>query len=707
MSAAPAASIDASPSAAAPVLSPGASWWSRLGRIFAIAAIYFAAAKLGLTMAFVAEQVTSVWPPTGIALAAVLLFGPGIWPGIALGAFITNLTSHAPAAVAAGIALGNTLEALIGARLLHRLGFDPALARLRDVLALILTAGVSTTLSATIGVTSLCLGGVQPCTALPALWWLWWIGDAMGDLVMASLILVWATEPRVTWGRRRVAEASVLALVVIAVSVMSFARPSAAAPAASPLQHYAIFPVVIWAALRFGQRATVSMTFVAASVAVWSTVNGVGPFALTTVNDSLVALEMFMAVVATTALLLSAAIAERNQAERERAAHYADLRRQTEQLADADRRKDEFLAMLAHELRNPLAPLRNGLELLALPRQDPEASARTRGLMNRQLGHLVRLVDDLLDVSRITSGKIVLRREPLALADVVATALDLSRPQIEAHGHTLTAALPPEPVLLFADATRLPQVLANLLDNAAKYTDEGGHVSLTAERAGDRLVLRVRDSGIGMTPEVMAHAFDLFAQATRSLDRAQSGLGVGLTLVRRLVELHGGTVSAHSDGLGRGSEFTVHLPIEPGGVAAAAAASAGRAESVAAGTEPAGTPAAVRRVLVVDDNVDAAESLALLLQTDGHVVRIVHDGAAAVAAAREFDPEVVLLDIGLPGMDGYAVATALRADSSLSGVRLIAVSGYGQPEDRRRARDAGFDHHLVKPIEPAALTRLL
>jgi PAS domain S-box-containing protein len=376
------------------------------------------------------------------------------------------------------------------------------------------------------------------------------------------------------------------------------------------------------------------------------------------------------------------------------------LRQRTEELQEADRRKDEFLAMLAHELRNPLAPLHNTLELLALQGDDPAAVAVAREVMERQVRQMVRLVDDLLDVSRITRGKIALRKAPVDLAAVVATAVDTSRPLIEARRHTLTISLPERPVRIEADAARLAQVLANLLNNAAKYTEVGGRIDLTAERADGEIVLRVGDNGTGISPEMLPRIFDLFTQAESGLDRAQGGLGIGLTLARRLVEMHGGTVEAASDGPGRGSDFVVRLPVltEP-----AAEAAAGPAKSFT------GRPAAdgSRRVLVVDDNVDSAESLALLLELYGHDVRLAHDGLTALEEVWASAPDVVLLDIGLPKMDGYAVARRLREEPSLAHVRLIAMTGYGQEEDRLRAREAGFDHHLVKPVDLDSLRELL
>jgi PAS domain S-box-containing protein len=372
-----------------------------------------------------------------------------------------------------------------------------------------------------------------------------------------------------------------------------------------------------------------------------------------------------------------------------------ELRRQARQLQEQDRRKDEFLAMLAHELRNPLAPLRHALELMRSPAgSDPQVEPK-RQMMERQVRQLVRLVDDLLDVSRITRGKIQLRKESVELATVVAHALETSRALLDARKHELTVLLPPEPLWLDADLTRLSQVFANLLNNAAKFTDEGGHIWLTAERQSTDVVLRVKDTGIGMTREMLTHAFDLFAQADRSLDRSQGGLGIGLTLVRSLVEMHGGSVQAVSDGPGQGSEFIVLLP------ALGRPRPAGPTAKGRNGSGPS------RRILVVDDNEDVAESLAEILRTTGHEVRTAYRGLAALEAVEAFLPEVVLLDIGMPGMDGYEVARRLRRERGLEKVLLVALTGYGRDEDRRRSREAGIDHHLVKPVDPAALCDLL
>ncbi|MEP7205838.1 MAG: ATP-binding protein [Casimicrobiaceae bacterium] len=376
----------------------------------------------------------------------------------------------------------------------------------------------------------------------------------------------------------------------------------------------------------------------------------------------------------------------------------AERRGAEEALRAADRRKDEFLATLAHELRNPLAPMRNALRILDVASKDPTATQRARDMMERQLQQMVRLVDDLLDVSRITTGKLVLRRERTDLAAVIRNAVDTSRPFIDSRGHALLVKLPAEPAQLDADPTRLAQVFSNLLNNAAKYTDPGGRISVTAERHDGHVRVIVADNGIGISPGMQQAIFDMFTQVDHSLERSQAGLGVGLTLAKRLIELHGGTIEAQSDGLNLGSRFVVDLPALPAVAATIPEAEgAGRAPGAASGY----------RILVADDNIDFATSFALILRMLGNDVRVTHDGVAAVAAAGEFKPEFCFLDIGLPRMNGYDLARALRADPGTRTCTLIAVTGWGQEKDRQRAQQAGFDHHMVKPVDPDAIETLL
>lgn len=369
------------------------------------------------------------------------------------------------------------------------------------------------------------------------------------------------------------------------------------------------------------------------------------------------------------------------------------------QLREQDRRKDEFLATLAHELRNPLAPIRNSLQILKMPRLDAATAERARAMMERQVHHLVRLVDDLLDVSRVMRGKIELRKERVELATVIARGVETAQPLIEAQGHKLTIRLPNESLSLDADSVRLAQVIGNLLTNAAKYTEPGGQIALTAQRMGKQVKLLVHDTGIGIAPEILPRVFDLFVQADHTSNRAQGGLGIGLTLVRSLVEMHDGTVEAHSAGLGKGSEFIVQLPLA---LEEEGSAVPERDGQVSTQPVPSG-----HRLLVVDDNQDAADSLAMLLRLQGHEVRVAHDGRTALDLLNGYRPDMVFLDIGMPDMDGFEVARMLRQRPGLEKLRLTALTGWGQQEDRRRTAAAGFDHHLVKPVEPETLEQLL
>ncbi|HSQ54178.1 MAG TPA: PAS domain S-box protein [Gemmata sp.] len=372
------------------------------------------------------------------------------------------------------------------------------------------------------------------------------------------------------------------------------------------------------------------------------------------------------------------------------------LQKQAEEmLRDSDRRKTEFLAVLAHELRNPLAPLRNSLQVAILAGDDWAAMEEAHAVMDRQLDHLVRLVDDLLDLSRITKGKIELRKERIELASAVRDAVEASRPLIEASGHELAVTLPAGPVWVEGDRMRLAQVFSNLLNNSARYTDRGGRIALRVERSGRETVVTVSDNGVGIPADAVPNIFEMFTQADRGLERSRGGLGIGLSLVRGLVELHGGWVEARSEGPGKGSEFAIHLPCAP------APAVKPRLSS----PDPQGGPSF--SILVVDDNTDSADSLAAMLELMGHTTRTAYDGLAGVEAAAEVRPEVVLLDIGLPRLNGYEACRRIRREPWGERMVLIAQTGWGQEEDRNRAKEAGFYHHLVKPIAPAALRTLL
>ena len=767
-----------------------------------VAVLYVGCAKLGLALAVRAAQVSAVWPPTGFALAAVVLLGRRAVPGIFLGAFAANATAGEPMWVAAGIAAGNTLEAVAGAAILRRFGFDTALARLRDVMALLAAVTLAPCVSATIGVTFLVAGGVHAMSAAPALWPVWWLGDALGGLVIAPLILVWSRGDGLWRARGFVEPALMLGGIVVAGSIVFSLPPKFPAG-------YMVYPFLIWSALRLGPAYTTTASLLANAVAVAGTLTGHGPFAGAGPERGLVLVQIFMAVGASTALILGAVAAQSRRAHERaevseqrlrmamagarvgvwdwnivtgeifwseglepqhgfpqggfagtyeafrKAIHPDDLERvearirsavetrepyeEEFRLVGADgvvrwtgargivlddgrgravrmigvgidvtpqkqleeelrleaRRKDEFLAMLAHELRNPLAAIVHAVDLLSS--DEPDEREEARRVIRRQTRHLARIVDDLLDVSRITRGQIRLEKRRVALSEVVSAGVEVWRHLLSQKRQRLTIELPRSAMWVDGDSGRLTQAIANLVHNAAKFTPEGGSIAVTAAEEDGLAVLRVRDDGQGMTGDVLAHAFELFVQGPPSLDRQQGGLGLGLTLVRRLIEMHGGTVEAKSDGPGRGSEITVRLPL-------AATVEAGVAVEEESGTA---APARPRRVLVVEDNRDAREMLVFLLRRDGHEVRAANDGPAALGEAESFAPEIVLLDVGLPGMDGYAVARELRNSPRTAGALLVALTGYGQAEDRHKAFAAGFDHYLLKPAEPAQVREVM
>jgi PAS domain S-box-containing protein len=392
--------------------------------------------------------------------------------------------------------------------------------------------------------------------------------------------------------------------------------------------------------------------------------------------------------------IIGASEIARDITERKRLSN--ELRQRNADLLESDRRKDEFLAMLSHELRNPLAPILNAVQLLRLQRDESEHQQRARTIIERQVGQLARLVDNLLEVSRISTGRIHLQRAQLDMRAIVECSVETVHPLIEQRRHALAVRLPPSPIWIDGDSTRLEQVVVNLLNNAAKYTDEGGHIWLDLQQEGNEAVLQVRDSGVGISPELLPHIFDLFTQAERSLARSQGGLGIGLCLVQRLVEMHGGKVAA-SSALGQGSEFVVRLPVVLPPVP----------QPASPPTEKAKPTGPSLRVLVVDDNVDTVLSFSMLLKESGHDVRTAHDGPTALEAACDYRPNVVLLDIGLPGLDGYQVAKRMRQQPVLQNVMLVAMTGYRQESDLQRSQEAGFDHHLVKPARFEQIQKIL
>ena len=535
------------------------------------------------------------------------------------------------------------------------------------------------------------MGGYAAWHEYPSIWVTWWLGDASGALVFAPLIITWAATGASLRGRW--IEVSLLALALVGVTAFVFGGLY------EPLRNYPLaflcIPPVVWAAVRFGPRETSTAIAALSLLAAWNTHRGLGPFALVG-SDNLVVLQAFMATVAIMTLAMSALVAERGRVEEERLRLLAAAQKARVDAEAATLAKDEFLAMLGHELRNPIGAIATAIHVLDRSVAFRGDAARARDVVRRQADHLTRLVDDLLDATRVATGKISLNRHPVDLASVTSRAVEALATAGRIGDHDLL--LDVHSVFVNGDATRLEQVVSNLVGNALKYTPASGTIRVTVAQDNRRAILRVTDTGIGMVPELLPHIFDLFAQGERGLDRTEGGLGIGLTLVKHVVELHGGSIDARSEGAGCGSEFTVRLPMT---------SAAADSRVLAPAIRPVADRARTRRILVVEDQADMRDILRLALESAGHLVADAADGPSAVDADKRFGPEVALVDIGLPGFDGYEVARRIRAAHGHAPIVLIAVTGYGQPEDRRRAAAAGFDLHVVKPVDIDRLEQLL
>ena len=523
-------------------------------QIIALATIYVLAARLGLAMDAVSGFATLVWPPTGIALSALILRGFRLWPGIAIGALIANLMVGAPVLIALGIATGNTLEAVVGAWMLSRLDdFNPSLERLRNVLAFIgMAALLAPVVSATIGVASLQLGGIVATDAMRVTWTAWWLGDAMGALLIAPPIMVWAAgrAPVVTW--QRAVEAIALALILVIVGWLMFLKPGDGKPE-RPVA-YQFFPLLGWAAVRFGQRGAVTATLAVSAIAIWGTALGHGPFAEAELFRGLFAVQTFMAVAATSFMVLGASIAEREAAE-------SALRSAHTMVTTANRAKADFLAVMSHELRTPLNAISGYVELLTLgvdgtlsPKQR-EALAR----IQRSQAHLLSLIEDILGFAKIEAGRVSLTPEPVPAGDIVRSVLLLIEPDVERKRLTLTIGTIDPAHVVRADPEKLRQVLLNLLTNATKFTPSGGRIHVGAEREFDRIRFTVTDTGIGIPEDQFQHVFEPFVQLEHGRTRRYSGIGLGLSIARDLVAAMGGEVKLESK-LGEGTTVSVLLP---------------------------------------------------------------------------------------------------------------------------------------------------
>ena len=767
-----------------------AAHWALLA---ALAALYVLAGKLGLHFAFVHASATAVWPPTGIALAAFLLFGPRVWPAVAVGAFLVNVTTAGSVATSLGVAAGNTLEGLLSAWLVNRFAHGRyAFERAQDIFAFVVAVVPGALVSATMGVASLALGGYALWAGLGPIWATWWLGDITGALIVAPPLLLWA-DRRSSLLLRHPVEAACLLLSIALGGCAVFGGLSPLGPG-HPLAILCL-PPLVWAAFRFGRRAAATAILLLSGIALYGTVKGFGPFAVAPA-DSLLMLQTFLATMAVMTLTMAAlvwvrdresallqtindripvmisvyepntkvlrlnqefkrltgwATAEARQVDlmaqsypdpayrakiraymdtlpdgwhdvdmttkdgrviatswtnvrladdtrvgigldvRERKRVEGERERARVEAEAASRTKDEFFAMLGHELRNPLSVITSALHIVEVTGPLDERNEKARQIIVRQVAILVRLVDDLLDVTRLTTGKIVLSPSPVnlgAAAQRAVTAVAAGAPSRHITCHAL------DDLWIEADETRLEQILLNLLHNAVKFTPADGRVMVAVMGEGPDAVLRVEDTGAGIPADLLPRIFELFVQGDTSLHRTRAGLGIGLTLVKRLVDLHKGRIDVTSAGPGRGSAFTVRFPrIEP---AASPPAS-----------KPAPTPTrAHRRILIIEDNTDARQMLRHLLELSGDEVHEAEDGVRGLEQALVLHLDAVVIDLGLPGLDGYQVAQRIRAANRRDMV-LIAVTGYGQREDRLRSSAAGFDAHFTKPVDPTALDALL
>ena len=530
-------------------------WLGNLAAIVSLSAVYIVAARLGLMIDAVGGFATLVWPATGIALAALVVFGYRLWPGIFIGAFVANVLTGAPPLVALGIAVGNTLEAVVGTYALRRIpGFRPSLDRIQDVVGLIvLASGFSTTISSTLGVSSLYLGGVIPFAQVGVAWRAWWLGDLIGDLVFAPVLLVWATADRVRLPPRRVLEAAALVVSLLAVDLLIFGG-AAAGYTARFGQAYLVFPLLIWAALRFGQHGAVSTTLLTSLIAIWGTASVHGPFAQPVLHESLFALQTFMGVAAATFLVLGASIAEHRRAEER-------LRRAHETVTAANRAKSEFLAVMSHELRTPLNAISGYVDLLSMETEDAVTDTQqtylSRIRSNQQ--HLLSMIEEVLSFAKVEAGRLSLSIQTVLVCDMLGALESQFEPELRRKELSFTAE-PCDPSLAVrADLEKLRQILLNLIANAVKFTAGGGRIGVGAVRDRDRIRIWVSDTGIGIPSDQLERVFEPFYQVDRGMTRSYPGIGLGLAIARDFARAMGGELRLTSEP-GTGSTVSLELP---------------------------------------------------------------------------------------------------------------------------------------------------
>ena len=661
-----------------------------LPAIGALALIYFVAGKLSLQLAFLHKSASPVWPPAGIALAALLVLGFRVWPALFVGAFLVNLTTLGNIWTSLGIASGNTLEALCGAWLVNRFaGGARVFDRPQDVFKFALAALIGTTVSPTFGVSSLAAGGFAQWSSYWPVWLTWWLGDASGVLVIAPLLLLWsvpATQRK--WNQKQVLEVSVLLLLLVVLAETVFGGWLPISARNYPIS-FICGPIVIWTAFRFTPRETATGIFILSAIAIWGTLNGFGPFILQSENQSLLMLQLWTAALTITAMAIAAAITERNRTQ-------VALEQQKDAVEAANRTKDNFLAMLSHELRTPLTPVMAALDTLEADGSRSSGSKNSLAMIRRNVELESQLIDDLLDLTRIAKDKLQLRFGPLDAHEVINNVVEICRPEAQARNLTLQLNLRAGAHHVLGDAAKYQQIVWNLLKNAIKFTTENGEITISSCNPEPQLLaIAVHDTGIGIEPEVMNRIFDPFEQGERAFQRRYGGLGLGLAISKSLAQAHGGTLIARSEGHDRGSTFILTMKTVPA------------PPRIVKLTSPVPESRPLR-ILLVDDHQDTCVALERLLVRRGHLVAAAHNVRSAMETAARNSFDLLISDIALPDGTGTELMTYLHAISRIPG---IAISGFGMNGDIEKSIDAGFAEHLVKPVKmenlEAAIDRVM
>ncbi len=661
-----------------------------LPAIGALALIYFIAGKLALRLAFLHASASPVWPPAGIALAALLVLGFRVWPAIFVGAFLVNLTTLGNILTSLGIASGNTLEALCGAWLVNRFaGGARVFGRPQDVFKFALAALVSTTVSPTFGVSSLAVGGFAQWSSYWPIWLTWWLGDASGVLVIAPLLLLWSVPAtQRTWNQKQVLEVSVLLLLLVVLAETVFGGWLPISARNYPIS-FICGPIVIWTAFRFTPRETATGIFILSAIAIWGTLHGFGPFILQSENQSLLMLQSWTAALTITAMGIAAAITERNRTQ-------VALEQQKDAVEAANRTKDNFLAMLSHELRTPLTPVMAALDTLEADGSRSSGAKNSLAMIRRNVELESQLIDDLLDLTRIAKDKLQLRFGPLDSHEVINNVVEICRPQAQARNLTLQLNLRAGTHYVLGDAAKYQQIVWNLLKNAVKFTAENGEITISSSNPEPQLLaIAVHDTGIGIEPEVMNRIFDPFEQGERAFQRRYGGLGLGLAISKSLAQAHGGTLIARSEGHDQGSTFILTMKTVPA------------PPRIVKLTSPVPESRPLR-ILLVDDHQDTCVALERLLVRRGHLVAAAHNVRSAMETAARNSFDLLISDIALPDGTGTELMTYLHAISRIPG---IAISGFGMNGDIEKSIDAGFAEHLIKPVKmenlEAAIDRVM